>query len=118
MNKLQDERLTTRITLSLSVLMLVLIEARMAMVLGDQAHSFFLTAKGKVNFVLFTLSMVLLASLLLIAWMRVKELAKNMKQRGADELSILLEKKNIYGNICVTFMVIWMCISSLADLIH
>jgi len=41
-----------------------------------------------------------------------------MKQFGADKSSILFEKKEIYGNLAMIYLIFSMCIGSLSDLIR
>jgi hypothetical protein len=62
--------------------------------------------------------MVFLACPLFFAWIRTIEIEKKMKQFGADKSSILFEKKEIYGNLAMIYLIFSMCIGSLSDLIR
>ena len=106
-----------RIGIFLSVVPLILIEIQMATILDRQKHTYFQMIDHKKDIVYFISVMVFLAAPLLLAWMRTKEIEKKMKQFGADESSILHEKKEIYGNLGLSYLIFSMCISSFSGLI-
>jgi hypothetical protein len=118
MNKIQAERLTMRIVMLLTVVLLLLIEVQMARIMNRHIGAYSLTVDNHKSRILFMSIMVCLSSPLLLAWMNTKELAKKMKQLGADESFILWQQKEIYGNLAFTYLAITMCIGALSDLIH
>lgn len=90
----------------------------MALILSEQMHNISQATRGKGDLVFYILSMILLTFPLLFAWIRVKDLEKRMRKMGADESIILLEQKEVYGNLILTYLVIGMCLGSVADIIH
>jgi hypothetical protein len=118
MNKIQAERLTMRIGMFLSVVLLILVEIQMARILNHQRHTYFQALGHKDDLVYFIAVMVFLTSPLLLAWIRTKEIEKKMKQYGADKSTILHEKNEIYGNLTLIYLIFSMCINSLSDLIR
>jgi len=113
MNREQAEALNLRFSIGFSVFTLLFAEMRMWLCYSDRVGPELIAegTRGSVKSLVYWSTAALLAAPILLGWIQSKQLERKMKELGADWFSINLQKKTIFGNLGLAYLIVSFCLS-------